>query len=239
MESESQVSTVSRVENDLAVRGRADAPERGRDADFGELTHAVLNALNAIAAASELAKLLLARGAAGDATKSLARIEPECLRAARLLREGRAFLGYRIEPGKGSVDVAGLVGSCAEAFEGRVEVVTDPGLPMIRGDAEALCRLFNEMLGNAFGFGADRVRVAVCCEEGGDELSIGFQDDGPGVAVSAARAFTPFFSTQPEAHTGLGLALAARIAQAHGGRVGLSESERGASFLVRLPVGPA
>jgi signal transduction histidine kinase len=64
-------------------------------------------------------------------------------------------------------------------------------------------------------------------------------DNGPGVpAYLRARIFEPFFTTKP-AHlgTGLGLAMAQSVMNAHGGRLHLDESqEQGAAFVMELPL---
>ena len=62
-------------------------------------------------------------------------------------------------------------------------------------------------------------------------------DRGAGVpAADRSRLFEPFFTTRPSG-TGLGLAVSAALAQAHGGSVELVDSEaRGATFLVTLPI---
>lgn len=234
---ESLLSTLSDEEADQTVRKSrgSSGPDRNLDATLGEMTHAVLNALNAIAAAAELSKLILGRREPAEAAKSLARIEPECMRAARLLREGRALLTFPGCAASSEVDVEGLLRSCAETFADRVDVTAEQGLPTISGDPAALRRLFMEILGNAFDFGAGRVQVTLEQDGEGYALWIGFHDDGPGVTAPAARIFEPFFSTQPDKHSGLGLALATRIAAAHGGRVGLSETDRGALFWIELP----
>lgn len=228
------VSTLPEGGTDAPVRDTAEMPERDFNAAFGEMTHAVLNALNAVAAAAELSRLLLRRQEAAEAAKTLARVEPECLRAARLLREGRAFMTFRLPTAGAPVDVVGLLNACAERFADRVEVVAGSERPMVVGDGGALDRLFMELLGNAFAFGASHVRVTP--EPADGVLRIGFLDDGPGISAPAVRIFAPFFTTQPDKHSGLGLALAARIAEAHGGRVGLSEPEGGALFWVELPL---
>lgn len=234
---ESLLSTLSEEEAGHAVRNasRPPGPERSLDATLGEMTHAVLNALNAIAAAAELSKLILGRREPAEAAKALARIEPECMRAARLIREGRTLLTFPACAATTEVDVAGLLRSCAETFPDRVDVTADRDLPKIEGDAVALRRLFMEILGNAFDFGAGRVQVTMEQDGEGYALWIGFHDDGPGVGAPHARVFEPFFSTKPDQHSGLGLALAAKIAAAHGGRVGLSETDRGALFWIELP----
>jgi two-component system sensor histidine kinase HydH len=66
---------------------------------------------------------------------------------------------------------------------------------------------------------------------------IAVEDDGPGVSDEAAhKLFVPFFSTK-ETGTGLGLALVAKIAVLHGGRVsvGRSAALQGARFELALP----
>jgi two-component system sensor histidine kinase HydH len=67
-------------------------------------------------------------------------------------------------------------------------------------------------------------------------------DDGPGFTPDAlARAFSPFFTTKTDG-TGLGLAIVKRIAEEHGGDVGIrSEPGAGACVWCRLPAhgGPA
>lgn len=63
-------------------------------------------------------------------------------------------------------------------------------------------------------------------------------DDGPGIKEAArAKLFTPFFSTK-QGGTGLGLALAQKIVDAHGGDLACeSRPGAGATFRVLLPLG--
>jgi signal transduction histidine kinase len=62
------------------------------------------------------------------------------------------------------------------------------------------------------------------------------EDDGPGVA-DTANLFVPFFTTKPGG-TGVGLALARQIAQAHRGTTTLRQRQdaSGAQAVVRLPL---
>jgi signal transduction histidine kinase len=65
-----------------------------------------------------------------------------------------------------------------------------------------------------------------------------FLDEGEGIGEEAMeRLFEPFFTTKSEG-TGLGLALANRIVEAHGGRITCrNRPEGGAEFTVILPIG--
>ena len=83
-----------------------------------------------------------------------------------------------------------------------------------------------------------RVRVAVR-PAGEDEVVLSVEDNGPGVPQELReRVFEPFFTTKPPGEgTGLGLAVAYGLVQAHGGRLELaSPGERGTRFDVFLPV---
>jgi signal transduction histidine kinase len=68
------------------------------------------------------------------------------------------------------------------------------------------------------------------------EVVASIQDDGPGIKPDdRARIFEVFFSTRGGG-TGLGLPIAARIMEAHGGTIGVeSEPGQGACFVLTLP----
>jgi two-component system sensor histidine kinase HydH len=62
-------------------------------------------------------------------------------------------------------------------------------------------------------------------------------DEGKGIAPdNLTNIFRPFFTTKGHG-TGLGLSLARRIVEAHGGSIGVrSEVGKGSQFEVRLPI---
>jgi len=70
-------------------------------------------------------------------------------------------------------------------------------------------------------------------------LRIEIADDGPGIASEhQARVFEPFFTTRPSG-TGLGLTVVKRIVDVHHGETSLrTESGKGTTFTIRLPVPP-
>ncbi|MBO0768817.1 MAG: HAMP domain-containing protein [Solirubrobacterales bacterium] len=74
-------------------------------------------------------------------------------------------------------------------------------------------------------------------------LTLAVSDDGPGIpAEQRSRVFERFFRTDParsraNGGAGLGLAIVRAIAEAHGGSVGVSESDAGgARFVLALPL---
>ena len=207
---------------------------------LGSMVHAIANSLNSVMAASQLANLLLAQDRMVEARVSLDRVETECSRSARLLREGRNLATLNVPPSIGGVDVETLLAACAAACSdlGDVRVRRDgeARLPLACGQADALKRLFVEILDNAFQFGAHNVEIAVRVDVPQRAVAIEFRDDGPGLQIHSPAVFESFSSSEPAEHSGLGLAFAARIAAAYGGAIGLGEAgEQGAMFWVRLP----
>jgi signal transduction histidine kinase len=156
---------------------------------------------------------------------------------------------YRSEP----IDVARLIDealdlSSAELRRAEFSVVRDfgPGLPVVRGDAAALRRAVQNLVGNSLKYGAEGrwvgVRVAAVSEAGRPEVRITVEDHGRGIpAAELARVFEPFFRGREAvaAQTrgfGLGLSLVKRVAEAHGGRVSVDSAPgRGAAFAIHLP----
>ena len=69
--------------------------------------------------------------------------------------------------------------------------------------------------------------VKVHVTEGDEQICVTISDNGPGIPASVRRTlFDPFVTAGKPNGTGLGLTLARRIAEEHGGRVRLEESNR-------------
>lgn len=106
-------------------------------------------------------------------------------------------------------------------------------------DNKKLERVFHNLFINAFAVvapGGKSVRVEA--KKFSNVVEIRIVDEGPGIpAEIRSRLFEPFFSFGKENGTGLGLSVAQKIVQDHGGEIRLdSTSPAGSTFLVVLPV---
>ena len=81
-----------------------------------------------------------------------------------------------------------------------------------------------------------RVHIVTRAERmAGDRVAVVVADDGPGVPPEIAGTLFEPLVTQTAGGTGLGLALARRIADAHGGTIALVPAAAGATFRIELP----
>ncbi|GAA4856926.1 hypothetical protein GCM10023332_05780 [Luteimonas vadosa] len=114
---------------------------------------------------------------------------------------------------------------------------------VVRGDERHLKLLFDHLLQNAWKFSRDReqVRIRVSGERLGDRLVVSVRDEGAGFDMRYAdKVFEPFQRLHPPEQGGghgLGLAIAQRIAERHGGRISAESAPgEGAVFRIELPV---
>jgi two-component system, NtrC family, sensor histidine kinase HydH len=122
----------------------------------------------------------------------------------------------------------------------RVRRSEPASLPAVRADADLISQVLLGLLANA----AEAVPVGGEVVLGGraieESVAIDVADSGPGIpAELRGRIFEPFFTTRPQG-TGLGLAVARQIVEAHGGRIEVGDSPTGgARFSILLPAAGA
>lgn len=109
-------------------------------------------------------------------------------------------------------------------------------------DAFWLEQVFRSILENALAACSDLVEITVFCSdsqlEGQPALRIAVRDNGPGLnPEQRQRIFEPFFTTKTKG-TGLGMAIAQRIIEAHGGQIAIGMPPgREAEIQLLLPRG--
>lgn len=148
-----------------------------------------------------------------------------------------------------SVDLSAVARSWVAQLRERdpqrqVDVVIEE-TPRVAGDARLLTLLVGTLLDNAWKFtaGSSHPRIAFRAEDGEEGPVFVIEDNGAGFDPAyAGKLFQPFqrlHGPQEFAGTGMGLAMAWRIAQRHGGRVwGDSRPGEGAVFRFHLGAAP-
>jgi two-component system sensor histidine kinase PilS (NtrC family) len=237
------------------------ARQRDRLAAVAELSaslaHEIKNPLATIRSSVEL--LGADASGSGDEARLYALIVKESDRLSKLLTDFLHFARMELRS-EGPVPLRDLLEQVVErqAVRPGAAVRLDwIGLrqPVVRGDADLLFQLFQNLLANAAQACAGtpdggRITISVTRDFSARAESYGLDparyvetrvvDDGPGIpSADLPRIFDPFFTTRPQGH-GLGLAIVHRIVNVHGGAIFVeSEPGRGTDVRVYLPLAPA
>lgn len=128
--------------------------------------------------------------------------------------------------------------------ESQAEIVSGE-LPPVSGDFGRLAQLFQNLVGNAIKYrGEDPPRIEITGERLGDRCVFHIRDNGIGFEPhQAERIFGVFKRLHPVGEypgTGIGLAIARRIVESHGGRIWAESSPgKGSTFSFSLPAAAA
>jgi two-component system, LuxR family, sensor kinase FixL len=129
-----------------------------------------------------------------------------------------------------------------ESFPGReahlAEEVTAAD-PACWADCFRLGQVFRNILENSFAACDGPVRMDIACaderRDGRPGLRLSLRDHGPGLNdEQRQRLFEPFYTTKPSG-TGLGMTIAKRIIEAHGGQITTGDTTPGLEILLWLP----
>ena len=140
-------------------------------------------------------------------------------------------------------DAVDQVSPVASANEISLWVSPGPDVTLV-ADQDLLLQLMLNLLDNAVKYTPSGGSVEVGWAASGEYAEVRVSDTGPGVPPEdLPRIFDRFYRvdrarTRAEGGAGLGLSICRWIAEAHGGSIAAeSERGRGATFIVRLPVG--
>ena len=208
--------------------------------------HQLNNPIASIGAAAEFANLTRNDEAefVRTAAEALDTIQVEARRCGSILRSMLAFA--REEPcqqWEEAVDPVLERAVRAVQTEDRLtgaEFVLDlaRGAPRVVMSPIEIEQVIINLIRNAVKAGSSRIVVRTRFVSLAAQLEIEVRDNGSGLDEHAkASAFSPFFTTRPASGSGLGLSVARKIIEEHGGQLALAETgPSGTAFRATLPL---
>jgi signal transduction histidine kinase len=169
--------------------------------------------------------------------------------AARMRDMIDALLAYSRVGSRGvdpePVALSDVVDAVLEDLHVRIEEigaeVHAEDLATVEADEGQLRHLLQNLIGNALDHGGPAPTIEIGTELGEGTLRLTVVDDGPGIPEEEQGDLFGIFNRGSRASgdgTGIGLAVCQRIADRHGGEIGVESTEgQGATFWVQLPVG--
>lgn len=243
-----------RIEREL--QERAEEAERRKNEFLATLSHELRNPLAAVTAALHVVRH--ARASDEMRERALSTLERQVSHQVRLLDElldlARMTRG-KIRLRKERVDLVALVRNVladhATDLEARGLTLetdfADEPVP-VEGDSIRLAQIATNLISNALKFSRSKGRIVVSLRitsgRGGNCVQLSIADEGIGIEPGRLeRIFEPFArpNARPAEGIGMGLALTRRLVELHGGdvRAASKGDERGAEFVVELPLAPA
>ncbi len=122
----------------------------------------------------------------------------------------------------------------------RIEEDCDGAPTEMEIDRFAIGRVFRNILENALDAAPHESKLTIRLNQAAigrtPAVAISFRDEGPGIpSEQRAKIFEPFFTTKTKG-TGLGMAIARRIVESHGGQIAVGAPDNGgAEIVVTLP----
>lgn len=253
LERDDELGDVSRAFDEMA--GRVADLLRAERELLANISHELRTPLARIRVALDLASegdAAMAKESLADIAEDLDELErliTDVLTAARLGLEDGTSPGGAPPLRRALVDLRDLLGHAEARFRSAhpsrpLTVDIQGGLPHVFGDAVLLRRVIDNLLENAHKYTErpDEPITLAARLDGGSGVILEVIDKGIGInAADLARVFRPFFRadksrTRATGGLGLGLALAKRIVEAHGGTIELTSAlGEGTSARVRLP----
>ncbi|MCA0870273.1 GHKL domain-containing protein [Seohaeicola saemankumensis] len=234
-------------------KAQAELVQAGKLSALGQMSAGISHELNqplmAIQQYADNGAAFLERGKPEAAAENLGRISGLAARAARIIKNLRAFARNESEP-MGKVDLARVIDSAVEMTEPRLvkDGITlqwhQSGKPVFAFGGEVrLVQVFVNLINNAAdamaaqNHGAKVIRIVI--NDSRNNLTVTVRDTGPGIA-DPDRIFEPFYTTKEtgsDEGMGLGLSISYGLVQSFGGKIrgaNVNGPDGGAMFTVEL-----
>ena len=223
---------------------------RLKDEFLGQVSHELRTPLTIIHGYSELMLdgLLDEPGSIRQSADEIHTSSALMLRLVDDLLDTSRLDAGRIELLTERVDLGGWLARVACAFgqanpSHRVVAQVPPRLPAVRADLDRLGQVMNNLMSNAVRYSGAGSQIRIDAVVVGQQVEVRVVDHGSGIAAQdCERIFEKFYRGQHGATlavrgTGLGLAVARQLVEAHGGSIGVrSQVGQGSTFWVRLPI---
>jgi len=217
---------------------------RTKDEFLAMLGHELRNPLSPIVASLDLMDLRGEKSSERERTIMRRQVQHMKRLVDDLLDVSRIATG-KMQIALQPLNFADLVRHAATVRPGLTVELAAPEALWVNGDESRLAQVINNLLSNAERFGDGVVRIGLSEHEDWARLEVA--DHGIGMAPELlARVFEPFYQApQPLARStgglGLGLAIAHKIVELHGGRIRAHSDGPGCGsrFVVELPLGEA
>ncbi len=240
------------LEREQAARTEAETANRIKDEFLAVLSHELRSPLNPILG---WAKLLQSRKFDETAlNKALATIERNAKLQAQLIEDlldvSRILQG-KLNLNMASVDLASTIEAAmetvrlaAEAKSIEIQIMFDPDVRQVLGDAARLQQVLWNLLSNAVKFTPDEGQVNVRLDCINTYAQIIVSDTGKGINSEFLPYVFDYFrqadskTTRKFGGLGLGLAITRRLVEMHGGTIEVTSpgDGQGSVFTVRLPL---
>ncbi len=178
-----------------------------------------------------------------QAGRSSKLIEMSVDRTSKIVYALKNFTHFRTGGPKSDVHLYENIDTVLTIYQNQlksgIEIVKEyESLPPIQGYSDDLLHVWTNLIYNAAQAMSFKGTLKIGIYRKGDlETQVRISDSGPGIPESIQpRVFEPFFTTKaPGEGSGLGLDIAKRIVENHGGSIEFESTLQGTTFFVNLP----
>jgi PAS domain S-box-containing protein len=237
-------------EQRLHLIGRLREADRRKDEFLATLSHELRNPLAPLRNSLHLLRLS-ENGASAPVREMmerqlthLVRLVDDLLEMSRISRGAFELRKERVELASVTRSAVEASGPLIHAARHELEVSLPPEPLWVEGDPVRLAQVLSNLLNNAAKYTEPRGRIALTVARVDGLAEVTVRDNGAGISAEAMPRVFEMFSRgdQPSGYDhgglGIGLALARRLVEMHGGTIAASSEGRGrgSEFVVKLPI---